>query len=310
MSGETYALLLLSAARWLTDVGIVWLVGICAYRIVAARAPAPDTPGHGRLLEVGLRRQAGAAVILLVLATAARLYAQTYSSFGLDEPVSVELLRLVAEQTRWGGRWRLQAAAVAAAALAAMFMVFQRGGRWHWFLLGGTALAMVGLAPTTGHAFAYAGGSLLPMSLQVVHLLSAGVWLGTLLVLLSTGVRAAWSPSSDDGVAVASLVDRFSPVALIAATVLGGTGVVTAILYVDEPRQLWETIYGRVLLSKTGLFAVTAALGAYNWRRVRPRVGAPGGVARLRRSGTAELLVAAAVLAVTAWLVHLPMPHE
>jgi putative copper export protein len=248
VSGETYALLLLSAARWLTDVGIVWLVGICAYRIVTARVSAPDTPGHGRLLEVGLCRQAPAAVTLLILATAARLYAQTYSS--------------------------------------------------------------VGLAPATGHAFAYSGGVVLPMSLQIMHLLSAGIWLGTLLVLLSAGVRAVWSRSTDDGVAVASLVDRFSPVALIAATVLGGTGVVSAILYVDEVRQLWETTYGRALLAKTGLFGVTAALGAYNWRRVRPRIGAPGGVARLRRSGTAELLVAAAVLAVTAWLVHLPMPHE
>lgn len=309
MSGEAYALLLLSASRWLTDVGIVWLVGICAYRIVAARAAVSGRAVSGRL-EAGLCRQVGAAVTLLLLATAARLYAQTYSSFGLDEPVSVELVRLVAEQTRWGGRWRLQAGAVVGAALVAMFVVFQRGRGWPWFLLGGAALVMVGLAPTTGHAFAYSGGAVLPMSLQIVHLLAAGIWLGTLLVLLSVGVHAVWSRSSDDGSAVASLVDRFSPVALVAAAVLGSTGVVTAILYVDETAQLWGTTYGRVLLGKTGLFAVTAALGAYNWRRVRPRIGAPGGVARLRRSGVAELLVAATVLAVTAWLVHLPMPHE
>ena len=128
---------------------------------------------------------------------------------------------------------------------------------------------MVVLAPTTGHAFAYSGGAVLPMTLQVAHLLSAGIWLGTLLVLLSAGVRAVWSQSTDDGLTVARLVDRFSPVALIAATVLGGTGVVTAMLYVDEMRQLWETTYGRALLTKTGLFGVTAVLGAYNWRRVR-----------------------------------------
>lgn len=310
MSGETYALLLLSVARWLTDVGIVWLVGICAYRILAARASGSDASAPGRRLESGLRRQAGAAVTLLMVATVARLYAQTYSSFGLDEPVSVELMRLVAEQTRWGGRWRLQTGVVVAAALAATFLLLQGGGRRRWFLLCGSALAMVGLAPTTGHAFAFSGGVVLPMALQIVHLMSAGIWLGTLLVLLSAGVHAVWSRPSDDGVTVARLVNRFSPVALVAATLLGGTGVVTAILYVDETRQLWGTTYGRVLLSKTGLFAVTAALGAYNWRRVRPRIGEPGGVVRLRRSGTAELLVAATVLAVTAWLVHLPMPHE
>jgi putative copper export protein len=84
----------------------------------------------------------------------------------------------------------------------------------------------------------------------------------------------------------------------------------TAVLYVDEIPQLWETLYGRALLLKVGLFGVTAVLGAYNWRRVRPALTSPGGVARLRRSSTLELLVALTVLAVTAWLVHLPMPHE
>ena len=52
-----------------------------------------------------------------------------------------------------------------------------------------------------------------------------------------------------------------------------------------------------------------AALGAWNWRRVRPALGAAPGAGRLRRSATAELLIGAALLGVTAVLVALPSPR-
>jgi putative copper export protein len=53
---------------------------------------------------------------------------------------------------------------------------------------------------------------------------------------------------------------------------------------------------------------VVAALGAWNWRRVRPRLGSEDSVAEIRRSSAMELAVAAVVLAVTAVLVNLPAP--
>jgi len=242
------------------------------------------------------------------VATAARLYAQTYASFGLDEAVTGELLRLVAEETRWGGRWMWQGAAVVVAAPMVVLVMGQV--RLGWWLLGAATLIVVGTAPLTGHAIAYSGGAVVPMALQVGHLLAAGVWLGSLLALVAVALPRLGSGEGDHGLVVARLVDRFSPVALTAAALLAGTGVWTAVLYVDEIPQLWETLYGRALLLKVGLFGVTAALGAYNWRRVRPALTSTGGVARLRRSSRLELLVALTVLAVTAWLVHLPMPHE
>ena len=106
MAGETYALVLLSAAKWLTDLGIVWLVGVSGLRLLAR----PGGSGFSRDvvdLEGRLARYAGLALLLLVAATVARLYAQTYASFGLDEPVTGELLRVVSTQTRWGDRWMM-----------------------------------------------------------------------------------------------------------------------------------------------------------------------------------------------------------
>ena len=293
MDGETQALIWLAVAKWLTDLGLLWMVGVLAFRTISrlvGGVPLGSVP-----------RQAAAALALLVVGCAARLWAQTYATFGLDEPVTGELIRLVAEETRWGGRWVLQAASLTAAvALAGLLPV---APRWGWPALGAVTLAMIGTAPLTGHAVA--GESVWwPMLLQGLHLLGAGAWLGTLGVLLASGLAAY----RGDAARVSALVDRFSPLALGSATTVAVTGGLTALLYVGGLGQFWTSTYGRVLLLKTVLFLTTAMVGAYNWRWVRPRLGAPGGVAALRRAGTVELTIASVLLAVTAWLVHLPMP--
>ena len=305
MSGESYALFLLSTGKWFTSVAILWLIGVIGCRALVGRGieEGRDPAGADRRLAVG----AGLAIGLLGLASAVRLYAQTYSAFGLEEPVTGALLRLVAEETRWGERWLVQVGAAGTAGVTTVLVWLRWRGAW--FLLGAAVLLVVGSAPITGHAWAYAGGRLWPWGLQLVHLLAAGVWLGSLLVLLADGLQVMSRGCRDREARVLQLVDRFSPVALTAAAVVGGTGALTALLYVEEWPQAWQTLYGRVLLVKVGLFGVITMLGAYNWKFVKPRLTGPGGVERLRCSGGAELLVAAALLAVTAWLVHLPLPQ-
>ncbi|HEU5050718.1 MAG TPA: CopD family protein, partial [Gemmatimonadales bacterium] len=71
---------------------------------------------------------------------------------------------------------------------------------------------------------------------------------------------------------------------------------------------LFATGYGRVLLVKIGLLAGVAALGAWNWRRVRPALGSAPGAGRLRMSATAELVLGTLLLGATAILVALPAP--
>ena len=295
MDGETQALVWLAAAKWVTDVGLLWMVGALVFYAIsrfAGVAPPRSTVG-----------QAGVVLAVLVVGCAGRLWAQTYATFGLDEPVTGELIRLVAEDTRWGGRWVLQASSLAGAALLAGLVPV--APRWGWPALGVATLLMIGTAPLTGHAVA--GETVWwPMLLQGLHLLGAGAWLGTLGVLLASGLV---SLRAEPGQA-ASVVERFSPLALGAAATVGVTGGLTAILYVSEFSQLWTSTYGRVLLLKTTLFLGTAMVGAYNWRKVQPRLGAPDGVAALRCAGAFELTIAVVLLAVTAWLVHLPMPGE
>ncbi|HEV2641836.1 MAG TPA: CopD family protein, partial [Candidatus Elarobacter sp.] len=105
-----------------------------------------------------------------------------------------------------------------------------------------------------------------------------------------------------------ALVARFSPVALWAAAILGISGVITAWRHLKFVAALWTTPYGYALDIKLALVAIVLGLGAWNWRRMSPRLGAEAAAHEMRRSATAELTFAAIVLAVTAVLVSLPAP--
>ena len=311
MPGEALQLILLAIGKWLTYLGLLSFIGACAFKLVAASAVSDrsDRDAFTEQLARRLVRHLAIAAGILVLAAFLRLYAQTYSAFGLDEPITGQLMRLVALETRWGPRWFAQLTAVIGAG-AAVLIVLARA-RVGWWSAGAAAIGLAATLPLTGHALAHPGGAAWPLLLQTVHLLAAGIWLGCLLAIVVTGLPAAQAGSGEgDGQQVSAWVGVFSPVALVAVPTLIVTGLLTSFLYVGEFSQLWQTAYGRTLLAKGGLFATTAAVGAYNWRRVKPTLAAPGGTTRLRRAGRIELLLGAVVLAVTALLVHLPMPHE
>ncbi len=53
---------------------------------------------------------------------------------------------------------------------------------------------------------------------------------------------------------------------------------------------------------------IVVALGAWNWRRVRPSLGDEGSELTIRRSASMELAFAALVLITTSVLVTLPSP--
>lgn len=144
-----------------------------------------------------------------------------------------------------------------------------------------------------------------------VHELAASVWLGTLLVLIIAGLPAILRSrlsSERRGALVADFVGRFSPLALCAAGVLGVTGVTTAWRHLKFVAALWTTSYGYALDIKLCVVAIVIGLGAWNWRRMSPRLGTESAAYQLRRSARTELAFGAVVLAITAVLVSLPSP--
>jgi putative copper export protein len=146
---------------------------------------------------------------------------------------------------------------------------------------------------------------------NAVHVLAASTWIGTLLVLTIVGIHGVMrsvTAGPQRALLVSDLVNSFSPLALTAATILVITGVTTAWLHLKRIPALWTTSYGIALLVKLVLVAMVVVLGAWNWKRVRPSLGAEGTEETIRRSATMELTIAGLVLIATAVLVTLPSP--
>jgi copper transport protein len=148
---------------------------------------------------------------------------------------------------------------------------------------------------------------------NAVHILAASTWLGTLLILLLIGIRgvarSTRASSAQHAELVADLVNSFSPLALVASAIVAITGLTTAWLHLKRISSLWTTSYGFALDVKLILVLVVVTLGAWNWRRVRPSLGAEGSEQTIRRSAKMELTFAALVLIVTSVLVTLPSPR-
>ena len=143
-----------------------------------------------------------------------------------------------------------------------------------------------------------------------IHLLAGSFWIGTLLVMMVAGLagipRTMHQP--DRRTIVVHMFNAFTPLALVSAAVLAVFGVTTAWRHLKRLDALYTTPYGWTLIAKLCFVVTIVALGAWNWRRQRPQLGTDAGVDSIRRSATAELLVAGVVLVLTAVLVSLPSP--
>jgi putative copper export protein len=145
-----------------------------------------------------------------------------------------------------------------------------------------------------------------------IHVLSAGLWIGTLFVMLAAGISVVLRNEvarEQRGAIVSDMVYSFSPLALTAAAVLVVFGVIIAWEHLHVLSNLWSTPYGIALMVKLCFVAMVFALGAWNWRRQKPTLGTDPAALALRRSATSEVLVAALVLAATAVLLSIPAPR-
>ena len=302
MDIDGQALTYLAGAKWVTYVGLIGLTGALVVRRLLV--PAVAVYEEAAVLERALRNVVTYSACLVALSAAARLYAQTYSVFGLDEPITLELIRVVGLDSRWGERWQPQAG------LSLLTLAASISSWWlpsvGWRLVAGSTVLLWLVLPLTGHAMAFSTS--VPWVVQSAHGLAVGLWVGSLfsIVAVSTSLIAM----HDGPNRVADLIRRFSPLAVGAVSVIILTGLVTTWFYFDTVSQLRETLYGKTLLVKIGFVLVTAAFGAYNWRCLSPKLGSRGGTNRLRKSVRLEVTAALVVLLATAVLVHLAMPHE
>ena len=148
--------------------------------------------------------------------------------------------------------------------------------------------AVLLLAPA-GHA---AGAQPVVPAILVdeLHVASAGIWAGGVLVLATLRPPDGWrSPQGQD------LLTRFGRVAMVAFAFTALTGLLRATEELTGFSDLWQTVYGVVLVAKSVGVLAMLALAAVTWRR-----GVP-----LARS---DALVALAVMAATGFLAAFPNP--
>lgn len=294
--------------RWLMYLALLGIVGATVFQGAVLRrveqrwavlnlTPKPELAS----LAAGIGR---VTAILLLASLSFRLVAQSVAMHEPGQAFQAAMIGGMLAHTMWGWSWLAQL--VLGIAAVGLFGRARASGRW--LPVRVVALLLAFTPAFAGHAIAAERLVALAVVSDGLHILGAAGWLGTLAVMLIVGITAALATVEDQGALAADLVTSFSPVALACAGLAGVTGVLSAWIHTDQLADLWSTPYGRVLLLKLGILTIVAASGAYNWRRVLPRLGDRVGAARVSKSATLEVLVAVLVLFVTAVLVALPTP--
>ncbi len=137
---------------------------------------------------------------------------------------------------------------------------------------------------------------------DALHVTAAGVWLGGLvpLALLLAALRYQKDAQS---VSIARVVtQRFSTlgVAMVAAILL--TGLINTWNLAGSLEDIFDTLYGHLLLVKIALFAAMVAVAAINRYRLTPRLELPRAMQQLQRNALIEAMLGALIIAIVAAL--------
>jgi putative copper export protein/mono/diheme cytochrome c family protein len=163
------------------------------------------------------------------------------------------------------------------------------------FGLAGWALLPAALALASEAAIGHAvNGERAMLVAEILHLLAAGAWLGSLPALLLL-LRGAEAPLA---------AQRFSGLGMAAVAVVAGSAVALASAQLGGLGGLFGTVYGRVILLKLGLFVALLTFAIINRVLLTPRLSR--GASTLRVSVLAEISLGLGVITAASWLAALP----
>jgi putative copper resistance protein D len=280
LAGEGVAV----ALRFLLYLDLMAIAGLllCARRTAPAEVP---------LRAIAVLAGSGVAI------TAAHFAASAAAMVGGDATLlDAEMLRFIALETSHG-----QGAAVRLLALATLAAVVLHSGR---FRLMATMLGVVALASLawSGHAGGGEGATgILHKASDIIHLIAAAVWIGTLALLLMSLVRR--ETAIDEIVAA---LRRFATTGTLVVGVLIVTGVINLAMIADlaSPTGLIASDYGQTLAAKVGLFLAMLAFAAANRWRFTPQLEHADGLdtRAIRMSLSLELCLGIAAVLVVALL--------
>lgn len=256
-----------------------------------------------------LRRLLSAALALLTLTTIAVLIVRSIAISGRTLTGIGPILPLVLMRTDFGHVWFARAGAVLLLWFAwSRLKADARQPVIYWTLL--VLAALVALTrSTTGHAGDH-GDFRIPVWIDWLHLLAAGLW-GGVIIAFVIAVRPVLRRDPDSA-SCAFIVRRFSSIAAIGLALVVASGIYNAWHVLGAWRPLWTSDYGRILDIKLGLVILMALLGASNRFRHVPRLlrrevdgdAPPDAFRLLAATAAAEALLMLAILAVVALLMN------
>lgn len=267
-------------------------------------------------LRVRLRRIALASLALVVMSGVAWLIliAEQASDRPLDAVFAEGVIWTLVTQTQFGHDWVLR---LILAGLLAGLLSRVQPARWSRLQSCGAVAVAASLAGTlawAGHAAATPGfeGNV-HRAADVLHLIAATAWVGSLIPLAMLLKAAHDQPDGMSTVVVQKAVLRFSTLGIASVAMLLATGTVNAWILTGTIPALVGTDYGRLLLVKVALFLAMVSIAAVNRFRLTPRliektstIATRDALRQLRRNSLIEAATAATILSIVAVLGTMP----
>jgi copper transport protein len=290
--------------RWLAFVSLFLMIGAVTFRTFVLAKMGGDADTFVQIASNNAATLGLFAAVGVIISSVVKLARES-----ADMPdVSMATMTL-------GSTWGMSLLAAISAALGAAIAFkaahgnseAKRRNAWK----AATVFAVVaGIAPAFGgHAIA-GEQAWLAVPADIVHVVTGSAWLGTLAVIVIVGIPAALkTPDSiRPGARVAGMINMFSPIALMCGGAVVATGLGSAVIRLGRIDALWTTAYGVTLSLKLVFVALLFGAGAWNWRRMKPRLTGDDAIAPLRSTASLELVLAGIVLGITAILVALELP--
>ena len=255
-------------ARGLSMAGAMTVFGTALLQVTVAQPAlaASSNPTRQRVAH-RLVWLAGGGVALATAASAVWLSLETINlAPEASLPSFAATLPIVLWDTRFG--WLLQAR-LALLLLATLLFALHRV-KTTQVAAGALAGSSLALAAGLGHGISM-GGSLGPTlsATEVLHVLSAGAWLGALPGLLLL-IGAMTPPTARQA------VNRFSRLGFVCVLILAVTIVIQSWELMGGLPGLVGTDYGHIALVKLGVFLILLGIAALNRFRLAPALHATG----------------------------------
>jgi len=285
-------------ARWLMFMSTVTLLGLFGLACFVFPFSRPETP----VLLRRLRLSAIGGCLLLMGAATADIAMRCCCASGSMSRACMLFCPML-ELTHMGHLWMFRMG------LCIVLLLSMIGGRsWMRGVQGILALLLGGCLSLSSHA-ADQGNFSLHLVMDMIHAMSAGLWLGGLFCLAFLLWLEPMAMSADY---LAETIPRFSTMAGICLGTLMIGGLYNTWVSLPSLSSFLTTPYGRLLSLKLIIFGVLTCCGAMNRYRIVPQVRRleAGSSALFGKWIRREVWLGLLVLGITAVLSETMPPHS